>query len=151
MARFMAALAMAYMFDGRPVTELCGLINVHTMYRMDEFALIGTSSESTSRTFMLPQFVLDFFNSIFVLNFTLVSETVIARFVAMLRNPSSTIKACAIFALVQFTALGSRHAPHHVALLRDAGAPRVLRVAAAAATAPLDAKVFARIVLRNLE
>lgn len=50
---------------------------------------------------MLPQFVLDFFNFIFVLNFTLVSETVIARFVAMLRNPSSTIKACAIFALVQ--------------------------------------------------
>ncbi|KAG5538717.1 hypothetical protein RHGRI_019319 [Rhododendron griersonianum] len=58
------------------------------------------------------------------------SETVIARF---------------------FTALGSRHAPHHVALLQDAGAPQVLRVAAAAETAPLDAKVFARIVLRNLE
>ncbi|KAK2988453.1 hypothetical protein RJ640_007483 [Escallonia rubra] len=37
MARFMAALALAYMFDGR----------------MDEFALIGTSSESTSKSVSL--------------------------------------------------------------------------------------------------
>ena len=46
---------------------------------------------------------------------------------------------------------GGRHAVHHVNLLQNAGAGRVLRAAAAAATAPLQAKVFARIVLRNLE
>lgn len=52
---------------------------------------------------------------------------------------------------VQFTIPGGRHAQHHVNLLQNAGAPRVLRAAAAAATAPLEAKIFARIVLRNLE
>ncbi len=40
---------------------------------------------------------------------------------------------------------------HHVSLLQKAGAGRVLRTVAAAATAPLQAKVFARVVLRNLE
>lgn len=40
---------------------------------------------------------------------------------------------------------------HHASLLQKAGAGRVLRAVGAAATAPLQAKVFARIVLRNLE
>lgn len=40
---------------------------------------------------------------------------------------------------------------HHASLMQKAGAARVLRSAAAAATAPLEAKIFARIVLRNLE
>ena len=39
---------------------------------------------------------------------------------------------------------------HHASLMQNAGAARVLRAAAAAATAPLEAKIFARIVLRNL-
>jgi hypothetical protein len=50
---------------------------------------------------------------------------------------------------------GGRHAVHHASLLHKAGAGRVLRAASAAASAPataqLQAKVFARIVLRNLE
>ena len=40
---------------------------------------------------------------------------------------------------------------HHAGLLQKAGAARVLRAAAAAATAPIEAKIFARVVLRNLE
>ena len=52
---------------------------------------------------------------------------------------------------VQFTIPGGRHAIHHASLMQNAGAARVLRAAAAAATAPLEAKIFARIVLRNLE
>lgn len=40
---------------------------------------------------------------------------------------------------------------HHASLMQNAGATRVVRAAAAAATAPLEAKIFARIVLRNLE
>ena len=40
---------------------------------------------------------------------------------------------------------------HHASLMQVAGAARVLRAAAAAATAPIEAKIFARIVLRNLE
>lgn len=52
---------------------------------------------------------------------------------------------------LQFTIPGSKNAMHHVSLLQKSGASRVLRVAAAAAGAPLEAKIFARIVLRNLE
>ncbi|KAJ6709888.1 PROTEIN ARABIDILLO 1 [Salix koriyanagi] len=169
MARFMAALALAYMFDGR----------------MDEFALIGTSTESTSKRVNLDgarRMALKHIEA-FVLTFTnpqafataaassapaalaqvterariqeaghlRCSGAEIGRFVAMLRNPSSILKACAAFALLQFTIPGGRHALHHASLMQSAGAARVLRAAAAAATAPLEAKIFARIVLRNLE
>lgn len=40
---------------------------------------------------------------------------------------------------------------HHAKLMQNAGAARVLRATAASATAPIEAKIFARIVLRNLE
>ncbi|XP_027349181.1 protein ARABIDILLO 1 isoform X2 [Abrus precatorius] len=169
MARFMAALALAYMFDGR----------------MDEFALVGTMSESVSKSVSLDgarRMALKHIEA-FVLMFSdpqafaaaaassapaalaqvtegariqeaghlRCSGAEIGRFVAMLRNPSSILKACAAFALLQFTIPGGRHAVHHASLLQTAGAARVLRGAAAAATAPLEAKIFARIVLRNLE
>lgn len=169
MARFMAALALAYMFDGR----------------MDEFALIGTSSESTSKSVSLDgarrmalkhieTFILTFsdpqsFSAAAVSSapaaLAQVTESAriqeaghlrcsgaeIGRFVAMLRNPSSILKSCAAFALLQFSIPGGRHAVHHATLLQSVGAARVLRGAAAAATAPIEAKIFARIVLRNLE
>ncbi|KAJ8748731.1 hypothetical protein K2173_011283 [Erythroxylum novogranatense] len=169
MARFMAALALAYMFDGR----------------MDEFALIGTSSESGSKSVNLDgarRMALKHIEA-FVLKFSdppafaaaaassasgalaqvterariqeaghlRCSGSEIGRFVAMLRNPSSILKACAAFALLQFTIPGGRHAVHHASLIQSSGAARVLRSAAAAATAPVEAKIFARIVLRNLE
>lgn len=169
MARFMAALALAYMFDGR----------------IDEVALVGSSSEGTSKCVSLDgarrmalkhieAFVLTFSDpqafaaaaaSLAPAALAQVTEAAriqeaghlrcsgaeIGRFVAMLRNPSSVLKACAAFALLQFTIPGGRHAMHHANLLQNAGAPRVLRAAAAAATAPLEAKIFAKIVLRNLE
>ncbi|EEF50270.1 ubiquitin-protein ligase, putative [Ricinus communis] len=169
MARFMAALALAYMFDGR----------------MDEFALIGTSTESTSKSVSLDgarRMALKHIEA-FVLTFSdqqtfavaaassapaalaqvterariqeaghlRCSGAEIGRFVTMLRNSSSILKACAAFALLQFTIPGGRHAMHHASLMQNAGAARVVRAAAAAATAPLEAKIFARIVLRNLE
>ncbi|XP_058736284.1 protein ARABIDILLO 1-like [Vicia villosa] len=169
MARFMAALALAYMFDGR----------------MDEFALVGTLSESVSKSVGLDgarrmalkhieAFVRMFSNqqafaaaasSSAPAALAQVTESAriqeaghlrcsgaeVGRFVTMLRNPSSILKACAAFALLQFTIPGGRHAVHHARLMQNAGAARVLRSAAAAATAPLEAKIFARIVLRNLE
>ncbi|KAL2478009.1 Protein ARABIDILLO 1 [Forsythia ovata] len=169
MARFMSALALAYMFDGR----------------MDEIAPTGTSTESTSKSVSLDgarrmalknieAFVMTFSDaqafsaaaaSSAPTALTQVTESAriqeaghlrcsgaeIGRFVAMLRNPSSILKACAAFALLQFTIPGGRHALHHVGLLQNAGAPRVLRATAAATCAPLGAKIFARIVLRNLE
>lgn len=169
MARFMAALALAYMFDGR----------------IGEVALTGTSSDGMSKCVSLDgarRMALKHIEA-FVLTFSdpqafaaaaassapaalaQVTEAAriqeaghlrcsgaeIGRFVAMLRNPSSILKACAAFALLQFTIPGGRHALHHANLLQNAGAPRVLRAAAAAASAPLEAKIFARIVLRNLE
>ncbi|KAJ6328266.1 hypothetical protein OIU77_010039 [Salix suchowensis] len=169
MARFMAALALTYMFDGR----------------MDEFALIVNLTESTSKSVNLDgarRMALKHIEA-FVLTFSdpqafataaassapaalaqvterariqeaghlRCSGAEIGRFVAMLRNPSSVLKACAAFALLQFTIPGGRHALHHASLMQSAGAARVLRAAAAAATAPLEAKIFARIVLRNLE
>ncbi|PON70208.1 Beta-catenin [Trema orientale] len=170
MARFMAALALAYMFDGG---------------RMDEFALVGTSSEGISKsasldgarrmalkhieafvhTFSDPQSFSAAAASSAPAALAQVTEGAriqeaghlrcsgaeIGRFVTMLRNPSSVLKACAAFALLQFTIPGGRHAVHHASLMQNAGAARVLRAAAAAATAPLEAKIFARIVLRNLE
>ncbi|XP_073001622.1 protein ARABIDILLO 1-like isoform X1 [Typha latifolia] len=169
MARFMAALALAYMFDGR----------------MDEVALVGSSSEGSSKSVNfdgarrmalkhIEAFVMTFSNpQVFSMAaassapaaLSQVAEAVfiqeaghlrcssaeIGRFVAMIRNPSSILRACAAFALLQFTIPGGRHATHHAGLLQKAGAARVLRAAAAAATAPIEAKIFAKIVLRNLE
>ncbi|GAB2217119.1 hypothetical protein Droror1_Dr00000281 [Drosera rotundifolia] len=169
MARFMAALALAYMFDGR----------------MDEVAVIGISAEGSSKGVNLEgarrvalkhieAFVLSFVDPqafstaaassgpaalaqvmeaarINEAGHLRCSNSEIARFIVMLRNHSSILKACAAFALLQFTIPGGRHAMHHAKLLQNAGAARVLRSSAAAATAPLEAKFFARIVLRNLE
>ncbi|XP_013666712.2 protein ARABIDILLO 1 isoform X1 [Brassica napus] len=171
MARFMAALALAYMFDGR----------------MDEYALmIGTSSSaSTSKTISLDgarrmafkhieAFVTTFMDpQIFVAAAVTSTPTIlsqvteracileaghlrcsgaeIGRFVTMLRNPSSILKACAAFALVQFTVPGGRHAMHHASLMQSGGEARVLRSAAAAASMPREAKIFVKIIIRNLE
>ncbi|EYU42361.1 hypothetical protein MIMGU_mgv1a001095mg [Erythranthe guttata] len=170
MARFMSALALSYMFDGR----------------MDDIAPTGTTStEGTSKSVNLDgarrmalknieAFVMTFSDirafsaaaaSVGPAALTHVTESArieeaghlrcsgaeIGRFVAMLRNPNPTLKSCAAFALLQFTIPGGRHAMHHVGLLQKAAAPRLLRVAAAAAGAPIEAKIFSRIVLRNLE
>ncbi|XP_074579832.1 protein ARABIDILLO 1 [Curcuma longa] len=169
MARFMAALALAYMFDGR----------------MDEVALVGSLLEGSSKSVnfdgarrmalkQIEDFLLSFSDP-HIFSVTATSSTPatlaqvveavqiqeaghlrcssaeIGRYVAMLRNPSSILRACAAFALVQFTIHGGRHAMHHAGLLQKAGASRVLRASAAAATAPIEAKMYARIVLRNLE
>ncbi|KAL8542697.1 hypothetical protein ACS0TY_003538 [Phlomoides rotata] len=169
MARFMSALALTYMFDGRT----------------DEVAMVGTSTQGTSKSTDLDgsrrialkrieAFVISFADpqalaaaaaSLAPAALAQVTESAriqeaghlrcsgaeIGRFVAMLRNPCPTLKSCAAFALLQFTIPGGRHGMHHANLLQSAGAPRVLRVAAAAAAAPLEAKIFARIVLRNLQ
>ncbi|KAF5731614.1 protein ARABIDILLO 1-like [Tripterygium wilfordii] len=169
MARFMAALALAYMFDGR----------------MDEFALTGSSSEGNSKSVNLHDARSAALKKIhdFVRTFSdrhtfstttassapaalaLVTERAriqeaghlrcsgaeIGRFINMLKNPCTTLKACAAFALLQFTIPGGRHAMHHAGLMQTIGAPRTLRTAAASATAPFEVKTFSRIVLRNLE
>ncbi|KAK8944276.1 Protein ARABIDILLO 1 [Platanthera zijinensis] len=168
MARFMSALALAYMFDGR----------------LDEFAAVG-SSEGTSKSVSFEgarkmalkhiEALIHSFSDHQLFSMAVASSTPsalaqvleatriqeaghlrcssaeVGRFLTMLRNSTSILRACAAFALVQFTIPGGRHAMHHAGLLQKAGAARALRGAAASASGPIEAKVFARIVLRNLE
>jgi hypothetical protein len=169
MARFNAALALAYMFDGR----------------MDEFASVSTLSESVSKSVGLDgdrrvalkhigAFVCMFSNKrAFVAasaasapadlaQFTesariqevgdrRCSGAEVERLVTILQNPSPILKACAAFTLLQLTIPGGHYTIHHASLMQNAGAEEVLRSVAAAATTPLEAKIFAKIVLRNLK
>lgn len=52
---------------------------------------------------------------------------------------------------MQFTVPETSHAEHHASLMHDTGYPKLLRIAAAATSMPHEAKIFAKIVLRNLE
>lgn len=169
MARFMAALALAYMFDGR----------------MPELVLVQTSAEGSSKsvnfdgarrmalkhieafvfTFADPHVLSVAASSLSSTSLAKVVEAAriqeaghlrcsgaeIGRFVAMLHNPSPTLRGCAAFALLQFTIPGGRHATHHVDILQKAGAARALRASAACANGPVAAKLFAKIVLKNLQ
>jgi hypothetical protein len=156
MARFMAALALAYMFDGSGRTP--GSLEVARRLAMRNIeAFVQTFSDQQALTAAASSWA--------PATLTQVAEAAriqeaghlrcsgaeVGRFVAMLRNGAAVLRACAAFALLQFTMPGGRHALHHAILLQKAGAGRVLRTVAAAATAALQAKVFARVVLRNLE
>ncbi|KAG6402737.1 hypothetical protein SASPL_134948 [Salvia splendens] len=167
MARFMSALALAYMFDGR-TDEIApsGTQNMPKNVNLDGSRRMAMKNiEAFVMTFSDPQAFSAAAASLAPAALTQITESAriqeaghlrcsgseIGRFVTMLRNPSLTLKSCAAFALLQFTIPGSKNAMHHVSLLQNSGASRVLRAAAAAAGAPLEAKIFARIVLRNLE
>ncbi|CAI5519495.1 unnamed protein product [Closterium sp. Naga37s-1] len=79
------------------------------------------------------------------------SAAEIARFVAMLRSPSTSLRACAAFALLQLTMPHARHTTHHINLLSDTGASRTIRATAAAATCPPLVRLLARALSRNLD
>ncbi|KAJ7950814.1 ARABIDILLO-1 [Quillaja saponaria] len=168
MARFMAALALAYMFDGR-MDELAScnlsegnaksvnldgprklaLKHIETFVFMFSDQQAFAAAAASSAPAALAQVTEG--ARIQEAGHLRCSGAEIGRFVVMLRNPSFTLKTCAAFALLQFTVPGGRHALHHASLMQNTGAARILRAAAAAANAPLEAKIFARIVLRNLE
>lgn len=169
MARFMSALALAYMFDGRmdevaaglkfseSVSKSGGLDGARrlAMRHIESFiqAFSDQQALSTAATSWAPPALMPVANSARIqeAGHLRCSGAEVGRFVTMLRNGSPVLRACAAFAILQFTMPDGRHAVHHASLLHKAGAGRVLRAAAAAATAPLQAKVFARIILRNLE
>eukprot|EP00249_Psilotum_nudum_P024609 c29236_g1_i1 orf=349-3153(+) len=169
MARFMGALALAYMFDGRmdeyamgttfceSVTKCGGLEGARRLATQHIEAFVQAFSDqhalAVAAVSWAPAALMIVADSARIqeAGHLRCSGAEIMRFVTMLRNGSPVLRACAAFALLQFTMPGGRHAIHHANLLHKAGAGRVLRAAAAAATAPLQAKVFARIVLRNLE
>ncbi|KAJ7565079.1 hypothetical protein O6H91_02G046900 [Diphasiastrum complanatum] len=169
MARFMAALALAYMFDGRMdevanATVICdsilksgGLDGARRLAMRHIEAFVQAFSDhqalSVAASLWAPTALQQVADSARIqeAGHLRCSGAEVGRFVTMLRNGSPVLRACAAFALLQFTVPGGRHAVHHASLLQKNGAGRVLRAAAAATTAPLQAKVFARIVLRNLE
>nr|ACQ55239.1 PHYSCODILLO1 [Physcomitrium patens]AFF18619.1 PHYSCODILLO1B [Physcomitrium patens]AFF18620.1 PHYSCODILLO1A [Physcomitrium patens] len=169
MARFMAALALAYMFDGRMDEVAVGLSSVENNGRTVSLEaarkLALRNIDAFVQTFFDPQSLTAAASSWAGATLNQVAETAtiqeaghlrcsvaeLGRFVAMLRNGHAVLRSCAAFALLQFTMPGGRHALHHAVLLQKVGASRVLRTVAAAATAAMQAKVFARVVLRNLE
>lgn len=166
MARFMAALALAYMFDGRmdeagmqcdsaPKGGSLEAARRMAMRHIEAFVQTFSDQQSlaVAATSWAPAALAQVAEAARIqeAGHLRCSGAEVGRFVVMLRNGSTVLKSCAAFALLQFTMPGGRHAMHHASLLHKAVAGRVLRAAAAAATAPLQAKVFARIVLRNLE
>lgn len=52
---------------------------------------------------------------------------------------------------MQFTIPGSRHSIHHTKLLQKAGAGKVLRKSGAATLAPIEAKIYSKVVGSYLE
>ncbi|KAH9647893.1 protein ARABIDILLO 1 [Citrus sinensis] len=183
MARFMAALAQAYMFDGRmediasigsslegtSESENLDVIRRMALKHIEDFYVLRRIAlkhiEDFVRSFSDPQAFATALASAVPKSLAQITEGAripeaahlrcsgaeIGRFVSMLRNPSSILKACAAVALLQFTMPGGQHSMHHTNLLQNVGAPRVLQSTAAAAIAPVEAKIFAKIVLRNLE
>ncbi|MBA0858839.1 hypothetical protein Goshw_000954 [Gossypium schwendimanii] len=176
MARFMAALALVYMFDGRidsavpvgPSASSQGSsksLNIDGVGRMalkhvEEFVssfyepqtfnaaaatLVPTALAQIAEAIRIPEaghlrcrqapiLPLLFTKNDYILN-------PINKMLQQLKNAFS----------LQFTMPGGRHAMHHSCLLQKTGAARVLRATAAASTAPIQAKIFTKIVLRNLE
>ncbi|GFS39313.1 similar to ARABIDILLO-1 [Actinidia rufa] len=158
MARFMAALALAYMFDGR----------------MDEFALTGMSTETTSKAFILDganrmalehieAFVISYYDPhIFAIAASSSAPAALTTITELAQIHGASHLRCWVLYVhpkedksfstsLTFTIPGGQHTVHHVKLLQNVGAPTVLRAIAAATTAPLQVKIFARIVLGNLE
>ncbi|XP_009116719.1 protein ARABIDILLO 2 [Brassica rapa] len=161
MARFLAALTLAYIFDGR----LDGSVRASPKHLANVRRSGLKYIESYIDTFMDPQTLATAASSYTSSMLAKVLKRVripeadilkcsgkeIERFVTMLRNPSPVLKKLAAFALLQFTVPEASHAKHHVSLMHDAGDPKHLRIGAAATNMPHEAKIFAKIVLRNLE
>ncbi|XP_047983136.1 protein ARABIDILLO 1-like isoform X1 [Salvia hispanica] len=169
MARFMSSLALAYMFDGRMhkialegtsaggTSKIIKLDNLRKLAFkcIDEFVMSFSNPQAfaAAASSSAPTALVQVMEAVSIEEAGQLrcSGAEIGRFVSMLRNPAPTLKGCAAFALLQFTIIGGRHSPLHAKLLQDTASQRLLRAAAAAASAPPEAKIFARIVLRNVE
>ncbi|KAL0876486.1 hypothetical protein Bca101_026191 [Brassica carinata] len=168
MARFLAALTLAHIVDGR----LDECVKASPGERTSEsvrLAKVRISAlkyiERFIKTFMDPKIIKTAASSYTPSKSAQVLKRVcipeannlrcsgeeIGRFVKMLRNPSPVLQKIAALALLQFTIPGASHAKHHASLMHNAKYPRLLRSAAAATSMPREAKIFAKIVLHNLE
>ncbi|KAK8686403.1 hypothetical protein V6N13_125428 [Hibiscus sabdariffa] len=162
MARFMAALALVYMFDGRKM-----------LLKVTFEVPAGPSSSGSSKTLNMDgvgrmalkhveEFVSSFYDaqtfhtaaaSLVPTALAQIAEAIRIQEAGHLRCRKAPILCilsikndyiCLIFILqyiLQFTLPGGRHALHHSSILHSAGALRVLRAAAAASTATIQAKI----------
>lgn len=166
--QFVSALTLTYIFDGR-MDEFC-LARASSKdilkIRIDEFRFLAMKSiDDFIFAYSDPQLLSAVATSSSPALLTQVAESAhileaghlrcsggeIERLTVMLRNPSNVLKTCAAFALLQFTFPGNKHAQHHASLLKNTRARAAVRAAAVAATAPVQSKIFAKIVLQNLE
>lgn len=166
MARFMAALALAYMFDcgscntGKEMFEgrrmalpsieafLRSCMNPGNMAAAGAVGAVGQAGEAAlalvAKDAGIPE-----------AGHLRCSGAELSRFVKMLRNPRyPVLRTCAAFALLQFTMPLGKHSVHHAQLLRgtskEKGEGHRLRSAAALSCQTVEAKAFIRVVLRNL-
>ncbi|XP_047308844.1 protein ARABIDILLO 1-like [Impatiens glandulifera] len=163
LARFLAILVMAYIFHVLP--EGC------------KYTIRDSSNEPTKTLRIGMKHIEDFINSFLddetlkcddlslrtidlyrVVEFARIQDVhklkcsgaEIARFVDMLGSSYSSIKSCAAFALMQLTASGYKNRVHHIRLINDKKTVRILRSTFLCWSAPLAAKIFSKIVIRNL-
>ncbi|CAL1405576.1 unnamed protein product [Linum trigynum] len=170
MARFMATLALAYLFDGRMdeyvaergITQapfnamIADRIKMIALNHMGSFVLSFCSdricdaamlSQASSAALaqrmqgcLIPE-----------VGFLKCSEVEMKRFVAMLRNACPILKLCSSFALFQFTMPNGRYTSHHVTLLQNAGISRIIQAIASSSTTPVEVKVFVKLLRSNLQ
>ncbi|KAK1364588.1 Arm domain-containing protein/F-box-like domain-containing protein [Heracleum sosnowskyi] len=166
--QFVSALTLTYIFDGRmdeyclarpsSVDNLKSTIDAFrflAMKSIDDFIFAYSDPQllSSVATSSSPALLTQVAESAHILEagHLRCSGAEIERLTFMLRNSSNELKTCAAFALLQFTFPGNQHALHHASLLKNTRARAAVRAAAVAATAPVQSKIFAKIVLRNLE
>ncbi|KAL6557287.1 hypothetical protein OROMI_017637 [Orobanche minor] len=161
-ARFFSAMALAYMFDGRMDEIVVDAGNSKSVDLDGHRRLAMKHLEAFVTTISCPRLfdaVVESMGDELVVRITQnarigildrlkCSRDEIERLVAILQNPSPLLKSCAAFALFQFTNPGGQFAAEHMKLLRDVGAPEVLRLHEGA---PVEARFFTRIVIGNLE
>ncbi|CAI0383940.1 unnamed protein product [Linum tenue] len=170
MARFMATLALAYLFDGRmdeyvaergitqdPFnTMIADRIKMIALNHIGSFVLSFCSdhicdtamlAEASSAALaqrmegcLIPE-----------VGFLKCSEVEMKRFVAMLGSACPILKVCSSFALFQFTMPNGRYTSHHVTLLQNAGISRIIQAIASSSTTPVEVKVFVKLLRSNLQ
>ncbi|KAE8665913.1 Protein ARABIDILLO 2 [Hibiscus syriacus] len=176
MARFMAALALVYTFD--EIVDVAVAVEYPPSSpgssKMKNIDGVGRLALKHVEEFVISSFDPQAFNvdaasTLVPTALAQIAEAIripdaghircsgaeIDRYVRVLGGSCSILKSCSAFVLfcrqAHLTLPGGRYTMHHSGLLEKAGAGRVLRYTAEASAGPIQAKIFTKIVLRNLE
>ncbi|KAL1809230.1 hypothetical protein ACET3Z_026220 [Daucus carota] len=168
MVRFVSVLTLTYIFDrrmdefclsrdstGRNLKRKIDAFRSSAMKSIDDFIFAFSDPQllSAVATSSSPALLTEVALSAYIVGTAHLrcSGAEIERFTYMLRSSCMEIRTCAAFALLQFTFRGNLHAAYHASLLQNTRARAALRAAAASATGSVQSKIYAKIVLRNLE